>query len=789
MAPDFLNNILTGVGDMAINAAPEIGAVVGDIVAPGVGGVVGEMAGSAIQSIVTSPESGDNATESDPSLMGVPEVPQVQRGIAAFAGETSVQESTAAIVPVSQQTESIESLRRFFARPQFIDTMPLSYTSSWIIPSEYFLRPPVQEKLKSYSGIRYTLCIRITTNAPPTSNGAYCVSFMPYDTYTMCRANSQYANNGSHNLSQLPQLLAMFHAPHIIHDISQTSSSEFRIPFYQPFRFVDTGSLLGVASASHLIADDMLGRIDICNISKVFGNGYQVVSGDLAVWMWLEDVELFYPTDFDSVHGRKAAGPTITERLTSQIAQGPVHHSNKPNFSLVAQTRDDIDDVAHPPGIAKPMALTNTVTETEGNFSDSILDYFKIPSLLGHIDITSATSHGRIHVRPYTSCNLSRDFPTFPPTTAYPPTKLAVSTDLFQFWRGSINYRFSFITSKFHSCRVQFGFVPHVALGTAVQSDDLWSNISTVILDLREQHEIAISCPFRLALNHAYRNDVSGTLLWRVISPLVAPDGCSRHITAFVETWAGDDFTVARYNPAQGGLSWFAGLGSKSDKNYFLSEYEGSNCFEAFPDLMHDCPQMAQGPLPDAPKLIGDSINEIIKDTVNDGVPPLSHLFSAVTPMTQVFTEGVQNIAIGADNDVLVGGWTVPRMGCAEDSIDIWPDLSPLQKLRQLFYGVKHDAYVSDSTLGVRYGEDDKAMKTVFPFTSNAQYYGPAMVALHGGTLFGNTSELKGSFINTKVFYPWVMPVIAGVSNPRAPSKDGNPRDNPLAASKGFFPG
>jgi len=763
VAPNFLESITSGISDLAISTLPAVGGAIGETVLPGVGAEIGTVLGTAAASALSPDESTSSGAE---GMLGAPTLPPVARTILSFEGEQTTQTAVADVSAVSQQTESIESLRHFFKRPQYLDSMPLSYNSAWILPSEYFTRNIVQQKLKGYSGARFTMCLRVTSNSQPLCNGAYVVAFYPGDIATILQGNGEYANAASSAAQgDVFTLLQDFHAPHVVHDISQTTSTELRIPFFYPYRFMDTGTLLGLPSSDFSSAN-MLGRFDIRNIGKVIGADNQVVEGDLAVWMWLEDLELFYPTDFDSIHARNVKGVESHRYQTRDtfFAQGPEHHSHEQRSQIVIR-RDDIDDVAHPPGNAKPMAITSSLVSVHGNASDSILDYFKIPSYLGHLTLSGSGDKGRIWVRPYTTCGLAKVIPEVTPTlTVYPPTKLSVAIDLFQFWKGSINYRFNFIASKFHSGRIQFGFVPHAALATTPGDSEIWSNINSTILDLREQHSVEINCPYRLAFNHAYSVDCSGTLIWRVLSPIVAPEGASAKIACFVETWAGDDFSVARYNPSKGAVSWggFATLGkfvAREDLDDRMSYCEVQEP-EAF---------YAQGPG------LGESAQESVLDTVNDGVPTWSRILASITPLPTTFTQGVQKMFVGGDNDYLVSGWTVPRIGQSVYEPALQPELSVLEKVRSYFYGIHSDAYVNGlpSGFGVKYGQNPSARMVTFPYTGNTQYYGPGSISeLDGGgsnhvTPFGSVYGAVGCLPNARVFHPWCVPLIDHMSDPR----------------------
>lgn len=779
MTPNFIDSITSGISDLAISTLPAIGGAIGEVALPGIGGELGAMAGTMVGNALNAP-----ASDSDAGMLGAPALAPVARTIVSFEGEEAAQQVTAAVTPVSQQTESIESLKHFFQRPRRLDTMPLAFKSAWIFPSEYFSSAPVAEKLKSYSGARYTLCVRVTSNSQPLCNGAYVIGYCPNDVFCNAGVNEFINRAANAALGDLPNLVQYFHGPHVVHDISQTSSTEFRVPFWQPLRFIDTGTMLGVNSAS-MQSDDVLGRITITNIGKILGTDNQVVEGEMTVWMWLEDLELFYPTDFNAIHSKNSYVPP-----TRFVAQGPEHHSHMQRSQVVMQRANNtyVDDVAHPPGVAKPMSVTSSLVDVVGAASDDMLDYFKIPSFLGS---TSASGSGLIWVRPYTSCNITKTVPSIsPPLLMPPPTKLAVSTDLYQFWRGSINYRFNFIASKFHSGRIQFGFVPHVALTSVPTSEDLWSNINSSVLDLREQHSIEINCPFRLALNHAYRTDCSGTLIYRNISPLVGPEGTSAKVVSYVETWAGDDFEVTRYNPAQGGLKWPANGTTAKGVTYRTEDYEGTVALVPIPPPPVTEKFVAQGPA------IGEAVPETIRDTVNDAQITWSQALAALQPIPSDITLGVQKCFIGADNDYLISGWTVPRAAQQSEDACANPLLTPIEKLRTLFYGIHHDMYIYKLPTAqdkVRYGVTAAVDNVVFPYQSNAQYYGPGSVLRRDGgsvpvtypTVFGPTGAAIVSLPNARVFYPWMTPVINAISDPREPARLAGRLPNRSSAMKG----
>lgn len=790
-----MNTIQSGLSSLAIESLPAVGAAVGSMISPGLGTEIGAMAGQTLASSLEATTTSGGGTFQD-----APPPTSEIREITNFAGE-----ETSQIVSVDPNQEfspvqDITSLQQFFRRPVRITKYPLSSLHPYWWPQAYFMTPQVAEKLKGYSGARFTMCVRLVSNATPFSNGAYALTFHPGDMYYPGLKASPYEPEWTYAGDTLSSVVCAYHCPRVIHDVAKTTSTEFKVKWWSQLRFFDTGTLLG-KSSTNLSAFDMAGRFDLINVSKALNPDSQVVFGSMSIYMWLEDLELFYPTSYDSIHAQKVTPVSYTEnKLLSPspfpavaeedeednsipVADGPEHHSHHQR-SLIVSRNDRIDDVAHPPGITKPMALTETQVEVHGACDDSMVEYFKIPSLLGKIDLTTNTEGaGLIHVRPFTQCNIVKHITSLtPPLDFPPPTKLAVSTDFYQFWRGSIDYTFSFIVSKFHTARIQFGFVPHVALSLnstqILAAEDLWSNIESTVLDLRDTSELTINCPYRLSTFMAYRSDVSGTLIWRTLNPLQAQAGASTRIIAVVETSAGSDFTVARYNPSRGAIGWF---GSATEPKgtapvahrltgHFSSAGESSATEYRFP-----APNPTSTLIPTADGFtVGGSSQEHVPDVVNDGPVSFSQAFAALTKMDSTISDGIQTMYIGADNDILVNGWTIPRPPQSGNLSALQAAATPLSKLRSLFYGIRSDTYIDNTTLQtkVKYGLEETPKDICFPYAGNCTYYGYGNVLyvspVNGPKFpFGTYVSAPACLPGARLFLPWTVPLINAISPPR----------------------
>lgn len=143
------------------------------------------------------------------------------------------------------------------------------------------------------------------------------------------------------------------------------------------------------------------------------------------------------------------------------------------------------------------------------------------------------------------------------------PTYLAYMSTFYDQWKGSINFRFDFAASQFHTGRLQFAFEPNSNLTPLVPPANTvqdFSNSPELIFDLHEDKSVEINIPYvsttirkfsrsgPYVQNLANANDADlymlGYLYIRVLTPLVAPNNVAPDITFNVYVSAGSDFSL-----------------------------------------------------------------------------------------------------------------------------------------------------------------------------------------------------------------------------------------------------
>jgi hypothetical protein len=77
------------------------------------------------------------------------------------------------------------------------------------------------------------------------------------------------------------------------------------------------------------------------------------------------------------------------------------------------------------------------------------------------------------------------------------PAALTFAAFPFNYWRGSITYRFEIVCSKYHRGKLLFKFEPNIAQKDLIDSDQTKLNQQdTIIVDIQELTEISITVPF-----------------------------------------------------------------------------------------------------------------------------------------------------------------------------------------------------------------------------------------------------------------------------------------------------
>jgi hypothetical protein len=123
------------------------------------------------------------------------------------------------------------------------------------------------------------------------------------------------------------------------------------------------------------------------------------------------------------------------------------------------------------------------------------------------------------------------------------PTPVAFLRRYFEYWRGSLCFKFKFVKTAFHSGRLQFSYSPsNVYTPGFTSTDYLYKDI----VDIRESNEYTVTIPYAQVLPYLTTSGgTNGFLYCHVLNNLVAPATVSSSIDILAELHAGEDFEFA----------------------------------------------------------------------------------------------------------------------------------------------------------------------------------------------------------------------------------------------------
>jgi hypothetical protein len=130
-------------------------------------------------------------------------------------------------------------------------------------------------------------------------------------------------------------------------------------------------------------------------------------------------------------------------------------------------------------------------------------------------------------------------------------TFIAYVAQVFSYWRGSIKYRFDFITTSFHTGRLMVVFQPNGQGQTAPTFTQAMSLPNTII-DMQKTSRVTVEVPFTSATpfkmclaGEDNINSYTGSVYVFVLNDLVHPSNVAADIDINIYVSAGDDFEFA----------------------------------------------------------------------------------------------------------------------------------------------------------------------------------------------------------------------------------------------------
>lgn len=180
-------------------------------------------------------------------------------------------------------------------------------------------------------------------------------------------------------------------------------------------------------------------------------------------------------------------------------------------------------------------------------FANILQSSVYVQQFLWNSSATNTTSLTSFVIRPNA---LFTTLPASDGTTSrnlYFHTPMGYVSNIFQYWRGSINYTFKVVKTEYHSGRLMVAFFPGAGDETFTTAEYVYREV----FDLREASEFTFTVPYTATTPYLRHDQSMGKLRIYVLNQLTAPSTVSNAVSIIVEVSAGPDMEFAFPTPAR----------------------------------------------------------------------------------------------------------------------------------------------------------------------------------------------------------------------------------------------
>ena len=289
-------------------------------------------------------------------------------------------------------------------------------------------------------------------------------------------------------------------------------------------------------------------------------------TAEVSVYMWCDNIQFLMPnaqSGKEISETRNTATPKVST-IVGSVSQAFGALSNVPLIGPYAKTLSWVGDVTSKSlnmiGFSKPISdaprtTTSLVpargyTNVKGVDQSVVLGFDPQNSVDPDPALVSMTNDD---MDLYTFLSREQYITTFnwPATSSidsvlysealdvcnYPNTILSQTAQNFNYWRGSLIMRLSFVKNAFYSGRLAIRWFPRNS-GTSATSP----NVPTIYVDVKESREIVFRIPHSVNTPVLPCDIAAGTLVIYVVNPLRALDTMPQTVPCYLSWCVGSDF-------------------------------------------------------------------------------------------------------------------------------------------------------------------------------------------------------------------------------------------------------
>lgn len=450
----------------------------------------------------------------------------------------------------SDGVEEVNDLKNFLSRPVKLweptwtegDALRVTDMYPWF---SYLRDTVIARKVANYSWISGNMHIKAMINASPFHYGRALLCWRPLkgDGTELIRSpgNAPFVDN-----------IRFSQRPHIEINPTENMGGEMTIPFVWDKNFLDIGN------------DN-----DLKNIGELILSSYQVLDNaqgtsgrqvSITITAWLSDVKLSGPTNFvsqaksdeyeENNKGLISTPASAVAKAAGALTEVPLIGKYATATQMAAT---GISKVARAFGYSQPASLETRryykpkpVGELSVASGTALVDKLTLdpkqelsidPAICGSTPAEDEMSIANICARESYICKAKWTYTDLPEkaifrslvtpvqftkerivsTDYYHLTPMAHVTQLFQYWRGTMEYRFVVACSKYHKGRLRIVYDPHAdAAGAQYPA---WAAPMTKIIDLSEQTEFTVRIGMNQDVPFLQVDTINGTLEWGNTTP------------------------------------------------------------------------------------------------------------------------------------------------------------------------------------------------------------------------------------------------------------------------------
>nr|AUH27286.1 coat protein [Maize-associated picornavirus] len=430
----------------------------------------------------------------------------------------------------------------------------------------------IRRTLQMYAFYKMSPVFRFQLNATQFHQGQLIISFDPFrqsisDNFTITQENSTTPIYNRFYATGLPNVKIM---------ASESDPVELKIPYIHPKNFLSSNS-------ENSSTYNLLGEIRVTVLNQLQVAEGTTPSLTLTTWVYAQDSSVHVPIQYHDLsvqptslissiksgisHGSNLIGNFATGNFGKGLRDGQgliddlgklfgFDYPNRPlgpennikNVESLANARGATrsERLALDPVSGHPVDIEETTTMEEMNISKII----QMPMLINQTSFSSTQDPQSILYYIPVSPLLAARAGTYNGREIFQPSYLAYLSQFFCFWRGSIQFEFEFVATKFHSGKLLIGFIPNDN-PSGLNYQSISTSTPSAVIDIQQTSKVSFSVPFQSTtalkyVNHLDDNfdeTILGYLVVAVQNQLTHASNVSSSIDINLYVRAGDDFT------------------------------------------------------------------------------------------------------------------------------------------------------------------------------------------------------------------------------------------------------